>query len=211
MQSDLHIYSNRLVKRDSPESVQQEISEVESEIKTFQSSLADVEVESEDSTTQIDELEDRIEQQEHQLATEGGNYARQRGNLSHQQEQHQIEIEDLENKIRVQCEELFPFALVPENLERLKAQLLKELQLDEWKAKNRALKAHKDLLLEHLPSEEFWAGIFLKPIQISQIQNKVASLLTEQLECPEELRGFKKIGNAHLQSIIVFWSGLMLV
>ena len=193
LQSDLHIYSNRLVKRDSPESVQQKISEVESEIKTFQSSLADVEVESEDSTTQIDELEDRIEQQEHQLATEGGNYARQRGNLSHQQEQHQIEIEDLENKIRAQCGELFPFALVPENLERLKAQFLKELQLDEWKAKNSALKAHKDLLLEHLPSEEFWAGISLKPTQISKIQNKVASLLTEQLECPEELRGFKKI------------------
>ncbi|MCY4570604.1 MAG: DNA sulfur modification protein DndD [Candidatus Poribacteria bacterium] len=193
LQSDLHIYSNRLVKRDSPESVQQEISEVESEIKTLQSSLADAEVESEDNTTQIDELEDRIEQQEHQLATEGGNYARQRGNLSHQQEQHQVEIEDLENKIRYQCGELFPFALVPENLERLKVQLLKELQLDEWKAKNRALKAHKDLLLEHLPSEEFWADISLKPTQILQIQNKVASLLTEQLEYPEELRDFQKI------------------
>ena len=193
LQSDLHIYSNRLVKRDSPESVQQEISEVESEIKTLQSSLADVEVESEDNTTQIDELEDRIEQLEHQLATEGGNYARQRENLSHQQEQHQVEIEDLENKIRDQCGELFPFALVPENLERLKAQLLKELQLDEWKAKNSALKAHKDLLLEHLPSEEFWADLRLESTQISEIQNKVASLLTKQLEYPEELRGFKKI------------------
>ena len=99
----------------------------------------------------------------------------------------------MEGKIRSQCGELFPFALVPENLERLKAQLLKELQLDEWKAKNRALKAHKDLLLEHLPSEEFWADISLTPTQISEIQNKIASLLTEQLECPEELRGFKKI------------------
>ena len=193
LQSDLHIYANRLVKRDSPESVQQEISEVESEIKTLQSSLEDVEIESEDTTTQIDELEDKIEQREHRLATEGGNYARQRGNLGHRQEQLQIEIEDLENKIRAQCGELFPFVLVPENLGRLKAQLLKELQLDEWKAKNSALKVHKDLLLKHLPSDEFWAGISLKPTQISKIQNKVASLLTEQLECPEELRGFKKI------------------
>ena len=193
LQSDLHIYANRLVKRDSPESVQQEITEVELEIKNLQRKLADVEAESENTITQIDDLESEIEQQEHRLATEGGNYARQRGNLNYQLEQLQTEIEDLENKIRVQCEELFPFALAPENLERLKAQLLKELQLDEWKAKNRALKAHKDLLLEHLPSEEFWAGISLKRTQISKIQNKVASLLTEQLECPEELRGFKKI------------------
>ena len=193
LQSDLHIYSNRLVKRDSPESVQEEIAKVELEIENLRNRLADIEVKSEKIATQIDDLESEIEQQEHRLATEGGNYARQRGNLNYQQEQLQTEIEDLENKIHAQCEELFPFALVPENLERLKAQLFKELQLDEWKAKNRALKAHKDLLLEHLPSEEFWADISLEPTQISKIQNKVASLLTKQLEYPKELRGFKKI------------------
>ena len=193
LQSDLHIYLNRLVKRDSPGSVQQEITEVELEIENCQSRLAGVEVESEDTTTRIDELENEIEQQEHRLATEGGNYARQRGNLNHQQEQLQTEIEDLENKIHAQCGEMFPFALIPENLKRLKAQFLKELQLDEWEAKNRALRAHKDLLLEHLPSEAFWADTSLESSQISEIQNKVASLLTEQLECPEELHGFKKI------------------
>ena len=150
LQSDLHIYSNRLVKRDSPESVQRKISEVESEIENLQNGLTNDEVESEKIASQIDDLETEIEQQEHQLASEGGNYARQRGNLSHQQEQLQTEIEDLENKIRDQCGELFPFSLVPENLERLKAQLLKELQLDEWKAKNRALKAHNPKHTQHL-------------------------------------------------------------
>ena len=195
LQSDLHIYSNRLLKRDSPESVQQEISEVELEIENLQNRLADIEVKSEKIATQIDDLESEIEQQEDRLATEGGNYARQRGNLNYQLEQLQTEIEDLENKIRVQCEELFPFALIPGNLKRLKAQLLKELQLNEWEAKNRALKAHRDLLLEHLPSKAFWADISLdlESSQISEIQNKVASFLTEQLECPKELRGFKKI------------------
>ena len=192
LQSDLHVYASRLVKRDSPESVQQEIAEVELEIENLRNRLADVEVESEDLTTQIDELESKIEQQEHRLATEGGNYARQRGDLQRQLEQLQTDIENLENKIRAQCEELFPFALVPENLARLKAQLRKELQLDEWKAKNRALKAYKDLLLEHLPSEEFWASISLESSQILAIQNKVASLVIKPLEYPEELRGLKK-------------------
>ena len=193
LQSDLHIYLNRLVKRDSPKSVQEEITKVELEMENLQSRLADIGVEYENTTTQINELEDKIEQQEHRLTTEGGNYARQRGNLNYQREQLQAEIEDLENKIRAQCEKLFPFALVPENLKRLKAQLLKELQLDEWKAKDRALKAHRDLLLEYLPSEEFWVGISLESSQISEIQNKVVSLLTKQLEYPKVLRGFKKI------------------
>ena len=193
LQSDLHIYAKRLVKRDSPESVQQEISEIELEIENLRSELSEVERKSENTITQIAELESEIEQQEHRLATEGGNYAQQRGNLQRQQEQLQTDIEDLKNKIRTRCEDLFPFALAPENLERLKVRFLKELQLNEWEAKNLALKAHKDLLLEHLPSEEFWAGIRLESEQISEIQNKVASLLTKQLEYPEELRGFKKI------------------
>ena len=193
LQSDLRVYANRLVERDSPESVQQEIGEVELEIENLRNRFADIEVESEKIATQIDDLESEIEQQEHRLATEGGNYAQQRGNLQRQQEQLQTDIEDLENKIRVQCGELFPFALVPENLNRLKTQLLNELQLDEWDAKNRALKAHNDLLLEHLPSEEFWADTSLETTQISEIQNKVASLLTKQLEYPKELRGLKKI------------------
>ena len=193
LQSDLHIYSKRLVKRESPESVQEKINEVELEIKDLQSRLTDVKVESENTATQIGELENEIEQQEHQLATEGGNYAQQRGNLMRQQEQLQTDVEDLKNKIRARCGELFPFALVPENLKRLRAQFLKELQLNEWEAKNRALKAHNNLLLEYLPSKEFWADISLESSQISEIQNKVASLLTKQLECPEELRGFEKI------------------
>ena len=193
LQSDLHIYSNRLVKRNSPESVQEEIAKVELEIENFQSRLADIEVESEKITTRIDELKNKIERQERRLATEGGNYAHQQGNLKRQQEQLQTDIDDLENKIRVQCGELFPFALVPENLNRLKTQLLNELQLDEWEAKNRALKSHNDLLLEHLPSEAFWADTSLKPAQISEVQNKFALLLTKQLECPKELRGCKKI------------------
>jgi len=193
LQSDLHIYSNRLVKRISPESVQEEIAKVELEIENLQSRFADAKVESEITTTLISKLERKIEQQEHRLAVEGGNYAQQRGNLKQQQEQYQTETEDLENKIRVQCGELFPFALVPENLKRLKTQFLKELQLDEWEAKNRALKAHNDLLLKHLPSEVFWADTSLKPVQISEIQNKIALLLTKPLEYPEELRDFKKI------------------
>ena len=193
LQSDLHIYSNRLVKHESPESVQEEIDEVELEIENCQSRLADANLESENTITLIDELESEIERQEHRFVVEGGNYAQQRGNLKQQQEQYQTEIEDLENKIRTQCEELFPFTLVPENLERLKVQFLKELQLGEWEATNLAFKAHNDLLLEHLPSKTFWADTSLKPSQISEIQNKVTSLLTKQLKCPEELRGFKRI------------------
>ena len=193
LQSDLRIYSNRLVKRVSPESVQVEITEVESEIEDLQNRFADSEVEYKNTITLIRELKKKIEQQEHQLAAEGGNYARQLGKLKQQHEQLQTDIEGLKNEIRAQCEKMFPFVLAPENLKRLRARFLKERQLDEWSAKNRALKAHNDLLRDHLPSNAFWAGMSLNTSQILEIQSKLAELLTKQLECPEELRGFKKI------------------
>ena len=193
LQSDLRIYSNRLVKRVSPESVQVEIAEGESEIEDLQDRFADAIVEYKNTTTLIRELKKKIERQEHRLTAEGGNYARQRGKLKQQHEQLQTDIEGLEDEIRAQCEKMFPFVLAPENLKRLKAQFLKERQLDEWSAKNRALKAHNDLLRDHLPSDAFWAGMSLNTSQILEIQNKLAELLTKQLECPEELRGFKKI------------------
>ena len=49
LQSDLHIYSNRLVQRNSPESVQEEIAKVEMEIENLRNRLADIEFKSEKS------------------------------------------------------------------------------------------------------------------------------------------------------------------
>ena len=193
LQSDLRIYANRLVKHSSPESVQKEITEVDLEINKLQVRLAEAREDWEEVLSQIKTLETDIRQQESKFASEGGIYAKNMGNLKNQQEQIQTEIEYLKNKIRAQCGELFPFALVPENLKRLRRQFLKELQLDEWEAKNNALEAHNSILLENLPSEKFWSGMSLKSAQITEIQSRVASLLTKQLDCPEELRGFKKI------------------
>ena len=193
LQSDLSIYTNRLIKHSSPESVQKEITDVDLEIKKLQVKLANATADSEKVRTQIETLETNIRQQESKIAAEGGIYAQNMANLRHQQEQFQTVIQDLENKIRVQCGELFPFALVPENLKRLRVRFEKERQLDEWEAKNRALEAHNSILLQNLPSEEFWSGMTLNSSQILEIQSRVASLLTKKLECPEELHGFKKI------------------
>ena len=118
------------------------------EIKKLQVKLANATADSEKVRTQIETLETNIRQQESKIAAEGGIYAQNMANLRHQQEQFQTVIQDLENKIRVQCGELFPFALVPENLKRLRVRVEKERQLDEWEAKNRALEAHNSILLQ---------------------------------------------------------------
>ncbi len=193
LQSDLRIYANRLVKRDSPEPLQAEINTVETEITTLTSSLAEMQEHTESLHTQIAKLEAQIARQESRIAAEGGSYAEKRESLKLRQEQLHADIEAFESDIRDLCGALFPFALVPELLKQLGERLVKEIELDEWETRDQALKAQNTGVLEALASEEFWAGASLSVPQIETVRAKIEPLLRIQLECPETLRGFKKI------------------
>ena len=192
LQSDLRIYTNRLVRSNSPEPVQKEVEEVESEIATFRSAFTDTNAHIELLRTQIERLETQIARQESRIAAEGGSYAEKRESLKLQQEHLHADIEALENDIRDLCGELFPFAIVPELLKQLGNRFLKEIKLDEWEAKNSALKTQNTEVLETLASATFWDGASLSDLQIKAVHAKITPLLKTQLEYPEALRGFKK-------------------
>lgn len=192
LQSDLRIYANRLLKNNSPEPVQKEIETIESEIATLRTLLADVEVHIESLHTQTKDLEAQITRQEAHIAAEGGSYVGKRESLKLQQERLYTEIEELENKIRDLCAELFPFALGPELLKHLKTRLLKEIELGEWESRNRALKTQNTKLLETLESGTFWDDVSLTEPQIEAVRSKIAPLLKTRLKRPDGLQAFKK-------------------
>ena len=193
LQSDLRVYANRLVKRDSPEPVQKEIEEVESEIASLKSVLTNAQTHAESLDTQVEKLETQIARQESLIASEGGSYAEKRESLKLQHGQLLADIEVLENDIRDLCGELFPFTLVPDLLKRLADRLLKEIKLDEWEGKNRILATQNTELLGTITSRTFWDGASLSESQIDTVRAKITPLLKTQLERPEALRGFKKI------------------
>ena len=192
LQSDLRIYANRLVKRDSPEPVQEEINTVETEITMLTSSLAKMQEHAESLHTQIVKSETQIARQELRIAAEGGSYAEKQENLKLRQEQLHADIEAFESRIRDLCGELFPFALVPELLKQLGERLVKEMELDEWETRDQVLKTQNTEVLETLASEVFWDGVSLSVPQIKTVRAKIEPLLKTQLERPETLRGFKK-------------------
>lgn len=192
LQSDLHIYANRLLKRDSPEPVQKEIEAVESEITALRTSLMEAETDRKSLYTQIEKLERQITRQESRIAAEGGSYAEKRESLKLRQGQLLVDIEALESEIRDLCGELFPFALVPELLRRLEERFVKEIELDEWETRNRALEILNTKVLETLESDTFWDGVSLSKPQIETVQAKIAALLKTQLECPEARHSLKK-------------------
>ena len=193
LQSDLRIYANRLIKRDSPEPVQEEINTVEIETTSLISSLAEMQEQTESLHTQIAKLETQITRQESRIAAEGGSYAEKRESLKLRQEQLHTDIEAFESDIRDLCGELFPFALVPGLLKRLGERLVKEKELDEWETRDQVLKTQNTKVLETLASEVFWDDVSLSVPQIETVRAKIEPLLKTQLERPETLRDFKKI------------------
>ncbi len=192
LHSDLRIYANRLIKRDSPVSVQGEISELESEIASLKKSLADLEEHREALQTKIEKSETQIARQESRIAAEGGSYAEKRDSLNLRQGQLLADIEAFENDIRMLCEELFPFALVPDLLKKLRDRLLKEIELDQWEAENRALKTQNTELLKTLESATSWKNTPLNNEQIEAVRTQLTPILKKRIERPKELRGFKK-------------------
>ena len=193
LQSDLRIYANRLIKRDSPEPLQEEINTIETEITTLTSSLMELQEHTESLHTQIEKLGAQITRQESRIAAEGGSYAEKQEGLKLRQEQLHADIEVFKSGIRDLCGELFPFALVPELLKRLGERLVKEIELDEWETTDKALQNQNTEVLETLASEVFWDDIPLSVPQIETVRAKIEPLLRTQLERPEALQGFKKI------------------
>ena len=192
LQSDLHIYTNRLLKISSPEPVKKEIETIESEVTTLKTLLTDAETHAESLRTQIKDIEAQITQQESRIAAEGGNYAERREGLKLEQERLYTEIEEVKNKIRDRCAGLFPFALGPDLLKRLRKRLLKEIELNEWESRNLALKTQNAKLLETLESGTFWDDVSLSASEIEIVRSKIAPLLKTQFERPARLQTFKK-------------------
>ena len=112
--------------------------------------------------------------------------------LKLEQERLYTEIEELKNKIRDRCAGLFPFALGPDLLKRLRKRLLKEIELNEWESRNLALKTQNAKLLETLESGTFWDDVSLSASEIEIVRSKIAPLLKTQFERPARLQTFKK-------------------
>ncbi len=192
LHSDLRIYANRLIKSDSPVAMQDEINELETKIGSLKNSLADMEEDRESLLNRIEKSERQIARQESRITAEGGSYAEKREGLNLRQGQLLADIEAFENDIRMLCEELFPFSLVPDLLEKLRDRLLKEIELDEWEAENRALKKQKKQLLEDITSDAFWDDVSFSQAEIETLRTKFATRLKIPSKRPKELQGFKK-------------------
>ncbi len=191
LHSDLKIYLNRSKKDTDPDQLSQTINSAEIELRDLETKLSCAVEKKAALDVQIDKIETQIIYQEDQIAKEGGGYAHQRENLRTEQAKLNQSISDLEKQIQEACGELLPFALAASLCEQLRTQLIKEAEIATWDSAYKALKERNRELLEQLEGEAFWKLVpefSSKPSVRDSLHDKIANLLTEQLQQPEVLK-----------------------
>ena len=184
LHSDLKIYLNRSKKNTDSDEISQAINSAENELREIETELNCVKEKKAAFDAQIDEVGTQIIHQEEQIAKEGGNYARRREELKVQQGVLKEKIAMLETQIREECNELFPFALVPSLCKQLQNRLIKESKIEKWSFVQSVLQP----LLEDLENDEQ-----LSSDVRNSILERIADLISEQLQPSETLENFHQV------------------
>lgn len=196
LQSDLKIYLNRAKRDAGTEQLAQDISSAEKEHRNLQTQLNFAAEKKAALEVQVGEIGSQIALQEDKIAKEGGGYARQRDKLKVRQAKLSQKISDLEKQIRDACAGLFPFALAAPLCERLRTHLIQEAEIEAWDSANKAVKDRNRKLLEQLEQSDFWDSISgpspKSSVRVS-IRSRITSLLTDQLQRPENLNDVHRI------------------
>ena len=184
LHSDLKIYLNRSKKDMDPDQLSQALNLTEKKLQEFETKL-DCAVEKKTALdVQIDKVETQIAHQEEQIAKEGGNYAQRREELKVQQGVLKGKIAILENQMREECSGLLPFALIPSLCKQLYDRLIKESEIEKWISAQNVLQP----LLEDMEDDEQ-----LSSEVRNSIIERIAHLLSEQLQPSETLKDFRRV------------------
>ena len=155
LQSDLKIYLNRSKKEADFDQLAEDINCTEKKFRDLEAELNRGVEKKAGLEAQIVEIETQIVHQEEQIAREGGSYAREREKLKMRQAKLNQKISDLEKQIRDVCGGLLPFALAPSLCEQLRAQLIKEAEIERRESAYRALEE----VLKQSEDKELWNKI----------------------------------------------------
>ena len=184
LHSDLKIYLNRSKKDAESNQLSQDIDSAKKKFQDLGTELDCVVEKKAVLDAQVDEVATQITFQEELIAKEGGNYARRREKLKVQQGVLKEKIVMLEIQIREECSELLPFALMPSLCKQLQDRLIKESKIEKWSFAQSVLQP----LLRDLEDDEQ-----LSPDARNSILERIANLISEQLQSSETLENFQQV------------------
>ena len=195
LQSDLKIYSNRMIGKDSNAEIASKIKGLTKSIAAQKKVVLSAQRDLDEANSEFDQTRKDIARQESRIAKEGGAYANKREVIEEQRRNHSARVSELENDIRRQAENLLPFTLLPELLKKLKTQIAAEHEVQRLDVVDQVVtkridacdKAVKSLLKEY--SGE------LKPKLAKKLQGEINSTLSQLTDRPKDLKDVAIVHN----------------
>ena len=184
LQSDLRIYMMRQKKQGQAKEVEKRIREFEDVQKTLEETRSAHIQDRAQNQSRIDYLQAKVEEVENILSAEGGTFAKKRDEFKEQAATLRAEIEQMENRIREECMELFPFAIVPELCKQLEAQLYVENESQKWTTAQELVKESLKNVEQRM-KENILQPLKLPPKDQKAISSQIKTLLLDAIR-PEK-------------------------
>lgn len=157
--------------------LQQEIEKQEREKSETAAQIDRLRERAAEKTTEIARVQDEIEGLEDRITALGGGFAAKRTESKELLASHTAAHEDLARRIREMCGSVLPFSLIPEQITRLREQILLDGRLQEQRMGTKVADMRLRKIRAEIGSASFWSEFDLEyPIRKS-VREKVFSLL----------------------------------
>ncbi len=188
LKADLSVYTTKKIKNSSVTNYKKDWDTIEKKIAILKEEIAIKLEDISNIRTKIDGNLADIKVWENRLHSEGGHFALNRNALSHKKATLLIKIKKLEEKIKEECENIYPFSLCPTINSLLKDQIKKETELKHHLIIQKEIKDFESEIISAFDKrEEMLNSSKLKLRQL------VSSLANTRLKKPKHLKGEKEI------------------
>lgn len=172
LKADLSIYSSRIAKSENPELFEKELSAVQAELELVRSRIQEIDGSDMPALkTEQQGLANDVNRLETQLKEQGGSFAEKRDQNRRKHDQFDAFINEINRRIRHECEDSLPFALCP----TVGMRLLEELEQESLQRKATALLGEIGVLRKSINSALHSA----KDRSISSAKNAIATILDQ--------------------------------
>lgn len=207
LQSDIEVNLMRGEKNNQDET-QQEFEKLDSEKKDLEIALfgevsANGAVISDGLTqkldqkkSKLDEIHKQIKSEEELISQQGGGYAKQRDKLNTEKKVLETKLSYLENEIRLLCEDVLPFSLVPVQIKEFTKQLEKDSQVTKKELEHEILKENLDEIMSEINSGAISS---VDSNAQKQISSKLSELFKKQLDSKSPYTGTRLINFSQKQ------------
>ncbi len=182
LKSDLEINLGRNDKKsDDISEAENSVEQIKNKIENLEERKAIEVIKRNKKSDDIEEAQKKIEELELEISKMGGDYARKRVELQSSRTVLRVNLETIEEQIRLLCGGALPFCLIPKQLDQLQKTLKADQKVTKDSYEKQIISEQLDELKGELDSGAFWKKIGLDSKAKSDVIGKIEEIYDKRL------------------------------